>query len=207
MSRLRKIFILIIFSIGFLAMMFYISSENNLSPPYQVNKGPGPGPVKGPAPFPGVKVPFEVVVRAWSIRNITLFLPTFLPHDLKPTAAYVLIDKNGNIGNVAIFLYSNKSHDRIETAELTIEVYPAEDLPFDPKSTKGGVFTTIGGWKVYYKEEAPVTWEEYQQLYGSYARLISIYINGLNYLYRGAPPLTIQDMIKIVESMQPTKIS
>lgn len=206
MSRLRKNSILIIFSIGFLAMMFYISSENNLSPPYQVNKGPGPGPVKGPAPFPGVKVPFEVVVRSWSIRNVTLFLPTFLPNGLKPTAAYAVIS-NGKVGNIAIFVYSNKGLDKIENAELTIEVYPSEDLPFDFKSTKGGVFTTINGWKVYYKEEAPVGHEEYQQLYGPYARLISVYINGMNYLYRGAPPLTIQDMIKIVESMKPMKKS
>ncbi|MEM3069922.1 MAG: hypothetical protein QW638_03320 [Candidatus Bathyarchaeia archaeon] len=191
--------ILTIFSIGFLAMMFYISSENSSTPPYQV--------VKPPAPFPGVKVPFEVVARAWSARNITLFLPTILPNGLKPIAAYVVIDKSGNIGNVAIFLYSNKSRDRIETAELAIEVYPAEDLPFDPKSTKGGVFTTINGWKVYYNEEAFVGHEEYQQLYGPYARLISVYINGRNYLYGGAPPLTIQDMIKIVESMKPMKTS
>lgn len=136
MSKLRKISILIIFSIGFLATMFYISSENSSTPPYQVNKGPGPGPIKGPAPFPGVKVPFEVVVRAWSAKNITLFLPTFLPNDLKPIAAYVVIDKNGNIGNVAIFLYSNKSRDRIETAELIIKVYPAgvyHSTPNQPK--------------------------------------------------------------------------
>lgn len=206
MSKLRKTSILITFTIGFLAMMFYISSENSSTPPYQVNKGPGPGPVKGPGPFPGVKVPFEVVAKAWSARNITLFLPIFLPNGLEPTAAYTVIS-NGKGGHIAIFVYSNKGLDKIENAELTIEVYPSEDLPFDPKSTKGGVFTTINGWKVYYNEEAPVGHEEYQQLYGPYARLISVYINGMNYLYRGAPPLTIQDMIKIVESMKPMKTS
>ena len=159
--------------------------------------------VKGAAPFPGEKTSFNVVIRGWSERGVSLYLPTWLPPSLKPTVAWVKII-DGEVGGSAIFLYSGKGIDRIETAELTIEIYPAEGLPFDPETSKGN-FTEIDGWKTYYDEQASVGHEEYRELYGSYARLISVYIDGLNYFFRGAPSLTIEDMIKIVEGMEPAE--
>jgi len=160
----------------------------------------------GIAPFDDVanKTSFEVVAKAWSEQGITLFLPTWLPFDLKPTAAWVVI-RDGKVGSLAIFLYSSRGIDRIATAELALEISLMEDIPFDP-ITAEGTFTTIKGWKIYYDEQIPVGWEEYNELYGPYSRLIDVQIGVLNYWYRGAPPLTMEDMIKIVESMEPARV-
>lgn len=68
-----------------------------------------------------------------------------------------------------------------------------------------GLVTKIRGWGAYINEKAPVFHEEYQKLYGSYAKLIEVNIGRINYLFSGAPPITKDDMIKIVESMESTK--
>jgi len=74
-----------------------------------------------------------VVVRAWSERGIILYLPTWLPRNLKPTAVLVVMRENSEVGNLAIFWYSSKERYKIEIAELILEVSPMPDLPFNPE--------------------------------------------------------------------------
>lgn len=110
--------------------------------------------------------------------------------------------KDNKIGNLAVFLYSNKGIDRIATAELAFEVSPMEGIPFDPRNSKG-IFTMINGWPAYYDEHAPVYYNEYQEIYGPYSLLINLQIGSLNYNFRAEPALSFDDMIKIIESMKP----
>ncbi len=151
------------------------------------------------------KTSFEVVAKAWRERNITLYLPTWLPHGLKPTAAWVVI-RDGGAGSLAILLFSSVGIDRIATAELAIEVSPMGGIPYPPNITKG-YFTTIKGWRAYINEKTPMGWPEYKELYGvDYSRQVVVQMGALTYDFSGAPFLTIEDMIKIVESMEPAKV-
>ncbi|MBS7630766.1 hypothetical protein KEJ47_04200 [Candidatus Bathyarchaeota archaeon] len=170
-------------------------TNSNLSPPRY-----------GPLPFDRFanKTSFEVVIKAWSSRGLDIYLPTWLPNGLKPVAVWVVI-RDGEVGSLAIFCYSREGRDKIDTAELTIEVSTMEGLSFNKSETGEGVVTKIRGWDAYINEKAPVFHEEYQKLYGPYAKLIEVNIGRLNYLFSGAPPITTDDIVKIVESMEPTK--
>ncbi|MEM3027452.1 MAG: hypothetical protein QW220_01830 [Candidatus Bathyarchaeia archaeon] len=47
-------------------------------------------------------------------------------------------------------------------------------------------------------------WPEYQKEYGqSYSVLVDVQIVHLNYLLSRAPPLTMEDIVRIMEGMEP----
>jgi hypothetical protein len=147
------------------------------------------------------KTTFETVTNTMERQGLKVFLPTWLPNDLKQTVAYATI-KNNSVQGVSIFLFSSKGAEQIEVAELTLEVYSSETLPFDPKTTSTGQFIKINGYNAFIYEKAPVSLPEYNKLFGSTARLVSIQIGTNNYLFRGAPSISMEDMIKIAESLR-----
>ena len=116
------------------------------------------------------------------------------------------IGKDAEIGNLAVFLYTSKERDKVATAEVAIGVSPMEGIPYDPANSRG-TFTTINGWAAYYNERAPVYWPEYQEIYGPTALLVNVQIGALNYNFRGEPSLSLDDMVKIIESMSAASVN
>jgi hypothetical protein len=198
MKRTNALLLLFSFAVISLAILF--SSASNAS---HLSLVPENNPIiHGIVPFDKVanKTSFNFVKQVYTQEATSLYLPTWLPADLKPTAAWAVI-RNGTMGGLVVLVYSAHGIEKISTAELTIEVSQSGDPSF--ASTIGGTATTINGWKAYVNDHANVGWDEYRQLYGPYAIGVEIRIGSGVYLFRGAPTLTMADMIKIVQSMTP----
>ncbi len=158
-------------------------------------------PQHSPAPMPtSSKTSFEAILSTTKSQGLKIYTPTWIPDDFKPTVAYGKIN-DGAVQGVLIFLFSAKGAENIDTAELTMEVYSSETLPYDPKTTSVGEFIKINGYDAFIYDKAPVALTEYNKLYGSTARLVSIQIGTTNYLFRGEPSISMEEMIKIVESL------
>jgi len=184
-----------------LCLVFLVSLGANVPP------GPEASRFR-PAPFDRFanKTSNEVVVKAWAERGVTLYLPTWLPYGLKSTGVWVVL-KDGEVGSLAIFTYDSNGRGGIGTAQLVIQVarMPA-DIPFSEKwATPPGSYTRINGWEAYIDSGVSVNYPEYSAEYGTgYCELVDVQIGPLDYTLGGAPPLTMEDMIRIVESMEPT---
>jgi len=154
-----------------------------------------PAPFEYKASFVGI----EEIASAWDKKGLILYLPTSLPEGYKLETIYA--EKSGdNIGSLAIAVYSNSMDRKIATAELTIEIFPSQGNPF---TSSRGYIEKIQEWDVYIDVNAPVGWEDYNEKYGETAILFNLNIEGLNYLYRGAPNLSVEEMKVIVASMKP----
>ena len=154
-----------------------------------------------PAPFEYKASPVSVdeLASAWSKKGLTLYLPTSIPEGYKLETIYA--EKSGdNIGSLAIAVYSNSGDRKIASAELTIEIFPSQENTF---TTSGGDVERIQGYDAYIDAAAPVGWKEYNEKYGETAILLNLDIEGLNYLYRGAPTLSVEEMKTLAASMKP----
>lgn len=57
-------------------------------------------------------VPLDDAVKQLAERGLTLYLPTYLPHESKLTAVYTVV-QDGKIGNFIILVYSNSGDTSI----------------------------------------------------------------------------------------------
>lgn len=144
----------------------------------------------------------DTITSEWGKREREIHLPKYLPEKLKIMGAWAR-NYEGEVGSFAIIVFSEENDTAITTAELVIEVTEREGIPFDPKVSKG-TFTEIKGCKAYLEDEAAVGWPEYRKKYGPTSRLIDIQIGSNNYWIRGIPRYSMDEMIKIAESMVPS---
>jgi hypothetical protein len=142
------------------------------------------------------EVSLEEMMNVASNYDISIYLPTFLPNDLKLTAIYL---KESPF--IAILVYSSVGNKDYKSAELTLEIAPTDpkwiptftDLQSEAEKSQDKTALQINSWSVLIQENA--------EAYGKYTMLINMWIDEVNYLYN-APTLTVQDAIGMLESTQ-----
>jgi len=146
------------------------------------------------------RISFSDSISSLSTLGMQVNSPKWLPTGFTPESAYVRY-RSDKMDKYVVFTFSKSGTDKIETSELTIEVYPCESLPFDKNTTLWGKFIEINGLQAYIYDSAPVNIADYKVLYGDTARLVSIQIGSVNYLLRGVPAISMDEMIKIASSL------
>jgi len=203
----KKILLAIMFLTAFVTVFCYsyiiLTNEGKDLSDIPVSIPPRSASRIAPFEYKAKFISFEELIQLWNEKGIVLYLPTQLPKDLKPVGVWVEKDDDC-VGSLAIFIYSKEGRDTIATAELVIEVFPTGGMPFTPQSSTER-FDKINEWQVYINEKAPVGWKDYHDLYGSYVIVLDVYIEPLNYIIRGSPILSMDDMITLVESIKITK--
>jgi hypothetical protein len=169
------------------------------------NSAPNSGSLKGIPPFEDVaqKVSLGQLSTHWTSQGYSMYVPTGLPNKLSLVSVYAEFG-NGSVGNTAILVYSNTGDGSPESAELTIEVTPATSIPFRVEDTATQRFTSINGWSAFIDTQAPVSWAQYYVKYGTnQAKLVDVYVGGLNYEFVASPSINLPDLTGIVMSMAP----
>lgn len=131
-------------------------------------------------------------------NNITVYLPSDLPHHFEMTAIYL---KESPF--IAIIVYSAESNKDYKTAELTIQISPSISIPTlnelssniqNPEFEK--VFE-INGWPVLINERASSGGEiSFIAKYGEYTYLTMVWIEENQYLINS--PTLITEEVKIL---------
>lgn len=171
-------------------------------------------PVIGPVPVPFDKIASEVsldvVVKQWSKRGWIPHLPTYLPKNLSLATIYAKV-LDGEVGNIIMLVYSSTNDKRIDTSELTLTIEPIGENPiwYITNSSREKIIK-VNGLDAYLNIRAPYTdlTGEYYEKYGvDYCIIAEIKINVLYYEYCFAPIFSIDEIIKILESMKPIDIN
>jgi len=171
-------------------------------------------PVIGPVPVPFDKIASEVsldvVVKQWSKRGWIPHLPTYLPKNLSLATIYAKV-LDGEVGNIIMLVYSSTNDKRIDTSELTLTIEPIGENPiwYITNSSREKIIK-VNGLDAYLNIRAPYTdlTGEYYEKYGvDYCIIAEIKINILYYEYCFAPIFSIDEIIKILESMKPIDIN
>lgn len=65
-------------------------------------------------------------------------------------------------------------------------------------------FIKVGNWTVYINEKAMIYESEYREKLGvDYCMIVDAVIKGINYQFRVAPSISLDDVLRMVRSMKP----
>jgi len=168
--------------------------------------------IHGPMPFDKIasEVSLDVVVKQWSKRGWIPHLPTYLPKNLSLATIYAKV-LDGEVGDIIMLVYSSTNDKRIDTSELTLTIGPMGENPiWRITNSSREKIIKVNGLDAYLNIRAPYTdlTGEYYEKYGvDYCIIAEIKINVLYYEYCFAPIFSIDDIIKILESMKPIDIN
>lgn len=163
--------------------------------------------IYGPAPFDKIaeEVSLDVVIKQWSKRGWILYLPTYLPKNLRLTAVYAKV-LNGEVGNIIVLVYSNTNDKGIYSAEFTMEVEPLPEIPWHVSNSSRQKMIKVNGLDMFLDTRAPYfdPYGEYYKKYGvEYCIIADVKIDKLVYGYCFAPIIDVDEIVKILESMKP----
>jgi hypothetical protein len=140
----------------------------------------------------------------------SLLQPTWIPDGMNQTAVYV---QNSNVtthmGKVTqvTTLYSYKGIRDPWTAEVQLRVQMAWDLGWldpHPGMELGieGNYATVNGYPAYV---GLIGWFEggYADLYGGTARIVSVRIGYVLYVFRAPENIPVADLVKMASSLKP----
>lgn len=144
------------------------------------------------------EVSLTKLVEVATKSNISLYLPTTIPSDLKLTTIYL---RETNF--LAMVVYSSNDNRDYKTAELTIFIAPVTTPTYNQlKSEESESKTTqkINDWLLVINEQAYVGEDEHSEKFGDTHLVARAYFNNLRYTLN-APTLTKTEVIQLVESM------
>jgi len=131
--------------------------------------------------------------------ELNYLLPTKIPEKMELSAIYMKDDNQ--TPRITILTYSKTSIVNISTAEMTLEIFPAEGIIFDESQAKGD-FIEINGHEAYYDTNAWVGHEEYREKYGDRATVVNIYVKPYSYLFRFEPDISQDEIYDILKSLE-----
>ena len=125
------------------------------------------------------------------------FLPKWLPEGMRYAEVYM--------GPTTIICYSDRKVENFLFANVTIEVikYPAQYAPTPDElkriaESSGGRLMRINGAWVLLSEKAEIPYEGFD-----HACIASFFKDDFYYMVGVKSPLTPQDLINVIESMEP----
>jgi len=159
----------------------------------------------------GLQSNITSAVKLWVNPPLATSLsqPTWIPEGMNQTAVYLLnsnvVTHTGKITQVTT-LYSYKGIRDPWTAEVQLRVQMASDLGWlDPHPGMelgiGGNYTTINGYPAY---AGLIGWFEggYADLYGGTARIVSVRIGYVLYVFRAPENIPLYDIIQMASSLK-----
>jgi hypothetical protein len=159
----------------------------------------------------GLKANLTSAAKQWGNPWTTSLLqPTWLPEGMNQTAVYVqnsnVTSHTGAITQVTI-LDSREGIDDPTTAEIQLRVLMSWDMGWmDPHPDMDlgieGNYTTINGYPAYI---GLIGWFDggYYYLYGGSARVVSMRVGYVLYIFRAPENIPISDLVKMASSLKP----
>ncbi len=148
------------------------------------------------------EVSLTEMVEVASKFNMSVYLPSELPNNLKHTTIYL---KDSPF--VAIIVFSAESNKDYKTAELTIQISPSSSPPTynqlisQAENNEYETVLEIKGNPVLINEKAYSGGEEkFKEKYGDYILLVLAWIDGMRYTIC-CPTLMTDEAIQLVEDM------
>ncbi len=159
----------------------------------------------------GAETSLASATSVWaSDRSSSILAPTWLPDGISLATVYLRRADpitDAGPGEQVTLLYSYNTTTDPRTAELTVRVCPTIDIPWlVPRDGEGigsvGNYTTVSGLPAYF---GTIGWSEgdYNRLYGSSARFVSVVYGDYIYLIRGPVGFSYEQLLKVAGSLQP----
>jgi len=152
----------------------------------------------GPPSFESIakRVTKEEFDQKYRQLELNYLLPTKLPEKMEISAIYMK-----DTPRITVLTYSKTGIVDISTAEMTLEIFPAEGIIFDESQAKGD-FIEINGHEAYYNTNAWVGHEEYREKYGDTATVVNIYVKPYSYLFRFEPDISKDEIYDTLKSLK-----
>lgn len=165
-----------------------------------------PSPVSYPVPLykAAEKITLSELINISKTHNITLYLPTKMPGNIKLVAIYYKPP-------VVLLSYSDREAPdyRYDNVTIEISIWPSAvpsfgELNLSVKNVTDSRVFSINGARGVLVEHAPWGDPELQKLYGP-SPFAFFWIEGHYYIISASPPITGAQLLEIIGSLRPLK--